>query len=583
MPRRQSDAVRVPRKDRRGASPFAVGGILLILVLVVTYLGFTKHIPFTHGYRLNAVFQTSNNLKPGSPVRIAGVNVGKVKKIERYKGTNTALVQMEITDAGLPIHKDATAKIRPRIFLEGNFFVDLHPGTPAAPTLDDDDSPLKVTQTSSPVQLDQILTALQQDPREDLQSVLVDFGRTLTLNPSAQGGTPEQIDAFNATQDPDAKDKSAAEAIQNSYTYSADALRNTSIINQALLGIETDDLSKLLKGLQLTAAGLGRNESQLQGLISNFNITMSAFASEQDNLRTTIRELPPTLSAANQAFDALNASFPPTRAFAREILPGVRESPATIAASFPWIDQVRALVGPAELGGLVDQLQPLTADSASLIDATVNLLPKTDLVSRCVINNILPTGDVVIKDGNLTTGTPNYKEFWQVMVALAGEGQNFDGNGMYVRFQPGGGDQTVSTGKTNVGGGALFANDIYAPIGTRPRQPAKRPPYRPDVPCYTNKPPDLNSAKTGPVESVVSTSRGAGRQAAPDDQSTGGNEGASALPGIGGQLLDSLDPTGKTTGGGEGTSRDTDATPAPTTTTPVAPVTTTPTTPGAGK
>ena len=42
--------------------------------------------------------------------------------------------------AGLPIHKDATLKIRPRIFLEGNFFVDLQPGTPSAPTIDDGDT-----------------------------------------------------------------------------------------------------------------------------------------------------------------------------------------------------------------------------------------------------------------------------------------------------------------------------------------------------------------------------------------------------------------------------------------------------------
>ncbi|MEA2425962.1 MAG: phospholipid/cholesterol/gamma-HCH transport system substrate-binding protein, partial [Thermoleophilaceae bacterium] len=464
IPRRQtSDKVRVPRKDRRGASPFAVGAILIVVVVIVTYFGFTKHVPFTHGYRLNAVFATSNNLKPNSPVRIAGVNVGKVKKIERYKDSNMAVVQMEITDAGLPIHKDATVKIRPRIFLEGNFFVDLHPGTPSAPTLDDNDHPLPMTQTSSPVQLDQILTALQSNPRSDLQSLLINLGDTLTQNPSAQGGTQAQIDAFNSTQDPDVKNKSAAESLQNSYTYSADALRNASIINQATLGLEPDDLSKLLKGLQLTSAGLGRNESQLQGLITNFNTTMAAFASEQDNLRTTIRELPPTLVQANRAFDALNASFPPTREFATAILPGVRETAPTIAASFPWIAQVQQLVGPDELGGLVKQLKPLTADTASLIDATVKLLPKTDLVSRCVLHNILPTGDIVINEGNLSTGTPNYKEFWQTMVALAGEGQNHDGNGMYVRFQPGGGDQTVSTGNTNFGGTPLFANDIYAP------------------------------------------------------------------------------------------------------------------------
>ena len=73
---------------------------------------------------------------------------------------------MEIDDKGLPIHKDATAKIRPRIFLEGNFFVDLQPGTPSAPTIDDGDT-LPVTQTAGPVQLDQVLTALQQDTRKE--------------------------------------------------------------------------------------------------------------------------------------------------------------------------------------------------------------------------------------------------------------------------------------------------------------------------------------------------------------------------------------------------------------------------------
>ncbi len=32
---------------------------------------------------------------------------------------------MSIQNQGLPIHDDATFAIRPRIFLEGNFFVDI--------------------------------------------------------------------------------------------------------------------------------------------------------------------------------------------------------------------------------------------------------------------------------------------------------------------------------------------------------------------------------------------------------------------------------------------------------------------------
>ena len=89
-------------------------------------------------------------------------------------------------------------------------------------------------------------------------------------------------------------------------------------------------------------------------------------------------------------------------------------------------------------------------------------------------------------------GVENYKEFWYTMVSLASEGQNFDGNGNYVRFQVGGGSQTVSTGKTSAGGDALFGNAVAKPIGTRPKYPGKRPPYNSSVPCYKSKIPNVN-------------------------------------------------------------------------------------------
>ena len=104
-------------------------------------------------------------------MRIAGVEVGKVKSVEGMEGSNGAVLVMELNDAALPLHEDATAKIRPRIFLEGNFFVDLKPGTPGAPVLDSGDT-IKITQTATPVQLDEVLTSLQSDSREDLKALL---------------------------------------------------------------------------------------------------------------------------------------------------------------------------------------------------------------------------------------------------------------------------------------------------------------------------------------------------------------------------------------------------------------------------
>ena len=63
-------------------------------------------------------------------------------------------------------------KIRPRIFLEGNFFVDIKPGTPQQPELEDNDRPIPMTQTAEPVQLDEVLTSLQSNARDDLQTTL---------------------------------------------------------------------------------------------------------------------------------------------------------------------------------------------------------------------------------------------------------------------------------------------------------------------------------------------------------------------------------------------------------------------------
>jgi ABC-type transporter Mla subunit MlaD len=482
---------RVPRKDRHGAAPLTVGAIVLVILLAITYLGFTKNIPITHGFQVKAVFETANSVRKNSPVRIAGVNVGKVKKIEHYDDSDAAVVTMEINHAGLPLHKDARFKIRPRIFLEGNFFIDVQPGTSETPTIDSGDT-IPMTQTAAPVQLGDLLTSLQADDRHNLQQVIRGFGGALTRKPDARD---------NRDADPSARNEIAAKSLNDATQYGTRAFRGTAIVNDAFLGTEPHDLSGVVKGLAGITDGLGRNERTLQDFVTNFNGTMKIFADESSNLQSTIRGLAPTLQVANRTLTDLNTALPPTRALAIDFLPAVRETPATIDASMPFIKQLRALVQPSELGGLAQELSPATRDLATAINGTVQLLPQQDLLSKCLDRVVLPAGDIKITDGPLSTGAENYKEFWYTMVALAGEGQNFDGNGMYVRFQPGGGSQTVSTGKSSLSGDTLFANVPAKPIGTRPAYPGARPPYKPDVPCYTQKIPDLNGAATGPPES----------------------------------------------------------------------------------
>jgi phospholipid/cholesterol/gamma-HCH transport system substrate-binding protein len=487
---------------RKPRSPVTIGLIATAVVVVLMYLGFTKDIPFTTPFQVNAVFQSANSIRPGSPVRIAGVEVGKVKEVKPEEGTDAAVVVLQIKGDGLPLHTDATAKIRPRIFLEGNFFVDLQPGTPGAPILKDGGT-LKVTQTATPVQLDQVLTSLQQDTRGDLKDLLDQLAVTLNSEPTA---------AQNRDADPVARGQTAAESFNDAYDDIPAAEKSTAQVFDALLGTEPSrDLSRLIDGTARTTGALIRNENALRGLITNFNATMAAFAAESRNLRLSIRALPTTLTSANRALTSLNAAFPPTRAFAREILPGVRETPATIAAAFPWIDQARPLMGPKELGGLAKELSPATADFARLTDAAIELLPQTNLASLCATDVILPTGDVPLQD-EFTTGVENYKEFFYTLVGLSGEGQNFDGNGMYVRFQPGGGSQTVSLGSESASTGQLFGNNVGIPLGNRPFYPGHRSPYKPKATCYKQKRPNLNgpaAAKSAPTGGAALAARNA--------------------------------------------------------------------------
>jgi phospholipid/cholesterol/gamma-HCH transport system substrate-binding protein len=327
---------------------------------------------------------------------------------------------------------------------------------------------------------------LQTDTRASLRRLLEGYGDAINGKP--QPGEDDD-------QDPSTRGQTAGQALNDSLVNAPAALRGGAIVNQALLGTELHDLSKLVGSSQKVFGALSSRETQLQDLLTNWNVTFGALASEQDNLRQTIRLLPTVLEAANPALDNLNAAFPPTRAWALEMVPGVNETAATIDAGFPWVRQARALLRPSELQGLVAELDPAIDDFAQFTNGTLALIPKLDAFNRCQYDVVLPTGEQTIEDGNLSTGFQNYKEFWQTMVGFAGENQNFDGNGSYNRFQAGGGGNTIQTGPVGAAG-PMFANATAPPLGTRPSRTSKAP-YKPKVACHTNSVPNLNAAKIG--------------------------------------------------------------------------------------
>ena len=78
----------------------------------------------------------------------------------------------------------------------------------------------------------------------------------------------------------------------------------------------------------------------------------------------------------------------------------------------------------------------------------------------------------MIQDPPNTTGVSVWQELLESAVGIAGAGQNFDGNGRYLRSTPAGGWNAVQTG--NLGSqGPLFGNAVLAPLGTRPAFPGE--------------------------------------------------------------------------------------------------------------
>ena len=164
--------------------------------------------------------------------------------------------------------------IRPRLFLEGNFFLDLQPGSPDAPELPDGGA-IPATQTHIAVQLDQVLTSLQQPDRRNLALLLERYGSALVDPPTA---------AEDKGQDPDVRGKSAAEALNQSFRYGGQAGKTSAQVSEALLGEQPGDLNRLVSSTGVVFRKLASRESQLSSLISNFSITAGAFAAESDSL-----------------------------------------------------------------------------------------------------------------------------------------------------------------------------------------------------------------------------------------------------------------------------------------------------------
>ncbi|HKE79729.1 MAG TPA: MlaD family protein [Solirubrobacteraceae bacterium] len=466
----------------------ALGLVLLAAAAVGLFWAFTRPHPLAHPYRLRAVVTSATGVHPGlTPVRIAGVEVGRVAKVTTYDGTRNSLLTMNLDHDVPPIRTDATLKVRPRLFLEGNAFIDLQPGTPRgrnAPS----GYMVPLRNTSIAVSLPHVLGALTSDTRTSLKRALQALG------------TGFRFPAHGVT---------GGKALNNVLREGARMLPDSAIVADATAGTQRDDLSKAIDGFGRAAEGLDSAGPHLSGLLAHLRQTNAAFASESRAVTETVRQLPGALASTRAAALRLRSALPPALALTRATDDALPALPAALSSGVPWLGHLQSLLSPDELGGDLEDLVPATRSLAAAQSPATGLFTELDRLSQCANGVLTPTATARIADGPRTSGTSTWSEFLSMLVGLNSTAQSFDGNGPLIRGLLSGGATRITTGTSRQQAEPLYGNALSPPLGTRPAASVPAAPSKRDVACSRNRVPDLNgpAAAIGPADGSANGGR----------------------------------------------------------------------------
>lgn len=307
----------------------------------------------TGGYRVTATFANAQNLVYDSDIRIAGVEVGKVRGL-RHTGDG-AEATLEIRGGVPPLHEGATVRLRPKTLIEETY-VEVVDGTgPAIP----DGGRLAADAEAPSVQSDDILNSMDPPTREALGSVVRRLG-------AATDGRADELSATLAALGRLGRDGHDA----------IDAL-----------AAQTEDLQALVAETATLMAVLDEGEGQIARLSSASERVMRATAGRAGRIEETLRVLPGFLDEARAAApplrrlsgalaplaEPMRQAGPDLRAAMEEVPPAAAElralypvldvvldrSPASLVRTPPVAEDVSALIPPARAA--LGDLNPMLA------------------------------------------------------------------------------------------------------------------------------------------------------------------------------------------------------------------------------
>jgi phospholipid/cholesterol/gamma-HCH transport system substrate-binding protein len=364
---------------------FALSCFGLLLYLWVAFGGGFPLKP--EGYRFHVRFGEATQLAQQADVRISGVPVGKVVKLELGPGQTTeATIQLDERYA--PIPRDSRAILRSKTLL-GETFVELTPGHKQDGLLPEG-GVLPDAQVSKTVELDEIFRSLDSRTRDA-------FG--VWMQSLAQG-----IDGRGA-------DLNAA--LGNLAPFAEDT--NTLLVQ---LDRQEEALQQLIRNTGTVFNAFSARRDQLTGLIRNSNTVFSTIADRNQQLQETFKAFPTFERESSLTLERLNRftreanpiiaelrpvarGLTPTLQAAGRLAPSFRDffvnlGPLITAArpGFPAFRRFLADVRPA-----LGQLDPFTRSLNPFLAYIADYLPELD----AFVGNIAASTQGLTLDGRAQT------------------------------------------------------------------------------------------------------------------------------------------------------------------------------------
>ncbi|HSI79704.1 MAG TPA: MlaD family protein [Solirubrobacterales bacterium] len=276
---------------------FAISCFAIALFL---WLAFGGPIPLQpEGYRFKASFDEATQLSVESDVRISGVSVGTVKRVDLdSEGRAEATIELEGRYA--PIPADTRGTLRQKTLL-GETYVELTPGSEEAGMLEEGGT-LPVTQISDMVQLDEIFRTFDPRTRAAFQAWMQ--GQAAALR-----GRGEDLSVAIASLEP----------------FAAEATR-------ILRVLDTQDraVRRLVRGGGEVFGALSERRGQLRGLIENAATVFDTTARRNDELAAAFVAFPTFLRESRATLARLERFAADTDPLVTQLRPAARELGPTL-------------------------------------------------------------------------------------------------------------------------------------------------------------------------------------------------------------------------------------------------------------